>query len=45
MTVIYGANACENLNIVSGNGYIKKMVMKGTLNCKELETIKVYILY
>lgn len=24
-----------------GNGYIKKMVMKGTLNCKELESYKV----
>ena len=23
-----------------GNGYIKKMVMKGTLNCKELESYK-----
>ena len=40
MTVIYGANACGKSNIVLAMDILKKMVMKGTLNCKELEPYK-----
>ena len=40
MTVIYGANACGKSNIVLAMDILKKMVMKGTLNCKELESYK-----
>ena len=40
MTVIYGANACGKSNIVLAMDILKKMVMKGILNCKELESYK-----
>lgn len=40
MTVIYGANACGKSNIVLAMDILKKVVMKGTLNCKELEPYK-----
>ena len=40
MTVIYGANACGKSNIVLAMDILKKIVMKGTLNCKELESYK-----
>lgn len=40
MTVIYGANACGKSNIILAMDILKKMVMKGVLNCKELEPYK-----
>lgn len=40
MTVIYGANACGKSNIVLAMDILKKMVTKGTLNCKDLEPYK-----
>ena len=40
MTVIYGANACGKSNIVLAMDIMKKMIMKGTLNCRELEPYK-----